>query len=853
METGDFEKLTPAMRHYVETKNKNPDAFLFYRLGDFYELFFDDALEVSDLLDLTLTKKSGGLEEKIPMCGVPYRVANQYVKRLVKMGYSVSICDQVEDPKEAKGLVKREITKIVTPGTFVDEEDAEDSRILTSLGRDGKVVELAHCDYPSGKVYVDRKVCWDKREVESFLEKQFALFRPAELLYDHEEPDKGIVNKLARRYDVLKVNDVCGDHRSILMSYPDLNGALDYDSAALANLLYYLERTQQHAQNHLHISTGRDYDHIMDLSETTIRNLELVSNNHDNQKAQSLYGILDHCKTKMGSRHLRSAILRPSMDPAVLNRQYDRIDALHENRILFDDIDEQLEVIYDIDRLSIYIANETLTPKQIRRLVKSLKAAQCIVRLLSEAEKDSLLEIFEGVDLMGELSEKLDALILEDAPANYREQRFIAGGVDEELDRLFALSESGKQWILQLEEKERDASGIKNLRVKYNKILGYFFEVSKSYVERVPKHFIRKQTLVGSERFFTEELKDREEEILHGKERALQRQLDLLESVQLAIRSKLPEIQTLSEAIQSLDMICALAEVADLYHYCRPRFNKDGVIDIRGGRHPVVEQTMDEPYIPNDTYLDEENVVLQIITGPNMAGKSTYMRQVALIQIMAQIGSFVPSDAANLPVVDQIFTRIGASDYLSRGQSTFMVEMTEVAEILRLATPRSLILFDEVGRGTSTYDGLSIAWSIIEYIYKEVHAKTLFATHYFELTELEEYYDGIVNVTVATEEVDNEIRFLRKIVVGQSNYSFGIDVAKLAGVKEEVIERAREVLAHLESTTEGSLAKDVGQISFVSEKREDPLREKIRSIDINKTTPLEALILLESLKEDANA
>ena len=853
MESSEFEKLTPAMRHYVETKNKNPDAFLFYRLGDFYELFFNDAIAVSDLLDLTLTKKSGGLDEKIPMCGVPYRVANQYVKRLVKMGYSVTICDQVEDPKLAKGLVKREITKVITPGTFIDEDEGDETRILTSIAQEGKIVELAHCDYPAGKVYMDRKVCWDKREIESFLEKQFSLYRPAEILYSHSFSNKATIRKLAKRYNVLKSSEVSGEHREILASYEALNRGIDYDSLALANLLDYLETTQYHQQTHLHISAREDHDAVMDLSETTIRNLELVNNNHDNQKEHSLYAILDRCKTRMGSRYLRASILRPLMDEKLLNARYDRIDSLHADRILFDDLQEQLAAIYDIDRLSIYIANETMTPKQIERLVKSLDAVQLIVRLLDKADNRPLLALFDGVDLMEELSGELREIFIDELPANYREQRFIAQGIDEELDRLFALSESGKQWILQLEERERDASGIKNLRVKYNKILGYFFEVSKSYVDQVPAHFIRKQTLVGSERFFTEELKNREEEILHGKERALERQLDLLEAIQTRIASNLTAIQLLSEAVQKLDVACALAEVAEQYNYHRPRFNDSGILFIKDGRHPVVERTMDEAYIPNDTYLDDEKVLLQIITGPNMAGKSTYMRQVALIQIMAQIGAFVPAEEANLPMVDQIFTRIGASDYLTRGQSTFMVEMTEVAEILRLATARSLILFDEVGRGTSTYDGLSIAWSIIEYIYKEVRAKTLFATHYFELTELENRYDGILNVTVATEEVDDEIRFLRKIIVGQSNYSFGIDVAKLAGVKDEVIERARTVLDHLESDGRSKAVESVENEIVVADTGPDPLREKIRSIDINQTTPLEALMLLEALKEDADA
>lgn len=849
MKTIDIEKLTPAMRHFVETKNKNPEAYLFYRMGDFYELFFDDAIEVSSLLDLTLTKKSGGLEEKIPMCGVPFRVANQYIKRLVKKGYSVSVCDQVEDPKEAKGLVKREIIKIVTPGTFVDEENPDETRRITSVAMKGKLMILAHCDYASGRVNLEQKIIWNHRDALSFLDKQFEFYRPAEVIYDEVVFEREL-SAASKQAGVVRTHRVEERDPELYTRYSDL--FLSEYNPALNLLVDYLESTQLHKQDHLYIQGRNDGDGSMDLSDTTIRNLELVENTHDSTKKDSLYDILDHCTTRMGSRKMREKILRPMMAVDPLNAQYDRIESFQSKRILFDDVLEKMSSIYDIDRLALSIANQNLSPKQMLRLQKSLAAFSEILSLLESDGDEVLFDLFKDVDPCLNLAKELETVFIDDPPANYQDQRFIREGYDLELDELFERSEGGAQWILQLEEREREATGIKNLKIKYNKILGYFFDVSKSNIPLVPDRFIRKQTLVGSERFFTDELKEEEEKILHAKESALERQLALLDSLRMRIAEDLENIQAVSEAVAELDVICSFTMIADRYGYVRPRLNDEGSLSIENGRHPVVERTIEEEYIPNDTELDPKSSFLQVITGPNMAGKSTYMRQVALIQIMAQIGSFVPCDKADLPIVDQIFTRIGASDFLTRGKSTFMVEMTEVAEILRLATPRSLILFDEVGRGTSTYDGLSIAWSIIEYIYEEVHAKTLFATHYFELTELANQYDGILNVTVATEEVDGEIRFLRKIVLGESNYSFGIDVAKLAGVKPEVIERARQVLVDLEKQNNVESAALYIKDEPLMDREDDELRNKIRSIDLDHTTPLEALMLLQSLKEEVD-
>ncbi|MDD7363322.1 MAG: hypothetical protein PUG99_04120 [Firmicutes bacterium] len=524
MRQSDIEKLTPAMRHYVETKQKHPEAYLFYRLGDFYELFFDDAIEVSQILDLTLTKKSGGLDEKIPMCGVPFRVANQYIKRMVKKGFTVSICDQVEDPKEAKGLVKREITKIVTPGTFIDEESSDgEERYLTSIAMSGKIIHLAHCEYASGKLHLESKVVWDDREVASFLEKQLALYRPVEIIYPKGADYRDLLERAATFGGVVKLRALELDTTGIPRAYPEL--FTEERGASLPLLLAFLEETQLHHQDHLYLQSSEAHDEVMDLSDTTIRNLELVENNHDSSKENSLYAILDCCRTRMGSRTMRTHILRPLMRIASLNERYDRIDALHADRILFDDIVEKLDLIYDIDRLALSISNETLTPKQIIRLQKSLRAFSDIVEFIEREGSATLSKIYESADLCEDLIETLSGVFVDDPPASYQDQRFIREGYDDELDRLFEASEGGKNWILQLEEREREETGIKNLRIKYNKILGYFFEVSKSNVGAVPESFIRKQTLVGSERFFTSELKEKEEEILHAKARALERQL----------------------------------------------------------------------------------------------------------------------------------------------------------------------------------------------------------------------------------------------------------------------------------------------------------------------------------------
>ncbi|VEJ35664.1 DNA mismatch repair protein mutS [Aedoeadaptatus ivorii] len=849
MKQSDLDRLTPAMRHYVDTKNENPEAFLFYRLGDFYELFFQDAIVVSSLLDLTLTKKSGGLDEKIPMCGVPYKVADQYIKRLVKRGYTVSICDQVEDPKEAKGLVKREVTRIVSPGTFVGEGDVG-ARHLSVICKKGAFLQMIHCDYASGECVSESGVVWDSRDVDSFLEKQIAVYRPVEILTDDAMDHNRSLADMAKRYDVDLLRPWHVKNPQIAEDYPQLLKSCSQSDGALILLLDFLERTQLHRQDHLYCRKETKKRSIMDLSETTIRNLELVENSFNATKEYSLYDVLDFTATKMGSRSLKDQILHPIMDTQALEERYDRITALHENRILFDDIVRSLKTIYDIDRLSLSISKGSITPKQIIHLADSLRGAKAIKAAITDSGIESLIQSFSPEDELLARGEAWKAVFTDDPPVAYREQRYIREGFDAELDRLYGLSEGGKNWILELESLEREKTDIKNLRIKYNKILGYFFEVSKSNIERVPDYFVRKQTLVGSERFFTEALKEKEEEILHAKESALDRQYEILERIREEITSRLQDIQSLSASLAALDAVCSLASAADRYDYIRPILNRNGVIDIEGGRHPVVEVHAEEEYIPNDTLLDGERFRLQIITGPNMAGKSTYMRQVALIQILAQIGSYVPADAANLPIVDQIFTRIGASDNLTRGQSTFMVEMTEVAEILRLATARSLILFDEVGRGTSTYDGLSIAWSIAEYIANVVRAKTLFATHYFELTELAERHDGIVNVTVATEERDGEIHFLRKIVRGESNYSFGIDVAKLAGVKEEVIKRARIVLEHLEAREGAGKIENLAD-SKVEAPAPSPLEEKLCALDINETSPIEALLLLRELQEEA--
>lgn len=853
------------MKHYVETKNLNPDAFLFYRLGDFYELFFQDAIDVSKLLNLTLTKKSGGLDEKIPMCGVPYRVADQYIARLVNMGYKVAICDQVEDPKEAKGLVKREITKIVTPSTFteLDYLSTDKSNLLMAIYLDNISAYVATCNYLNGSLTYSEKIYLSQEELLEFLEQEYSKNRPVEVLILNNILSKDLIKKINKRFSDPLINELDSSFlsKSILDELPDFISQVNELSQKLNNFVLdplllifnYLDKTQMGSLDHLTSLLFVKEKEFMGLSESSKINLELLSNINDNSKKNSLYELLDRCLTSMGSRMLKDWIQRPLLDIDLIKKRQQFILSLQSDRILEDALRSALNQIYDFDRLSVKISQKTLTPKDLSHISKSLFSAGSIKDSFQKSTSPYFNNLsLELINLLP-LAEKISDSIIDEPSSNFMEERFIKEGYSHELDLLFKNSEGSLEWLLDLEKEEQERTGIKNLKIKYNKILGYFIEITKANLDSVPEDYIRKQTLVGSERFYTTKLKEKEEEILLSKERALEKQIELLNELRSEVYNNIHEIQLLARQISSIDCLFSFSQVADEYNYVCPEFNFERIIDIKEGRHPVVESQLTlESYVPNDVLFEDEHKRIQIITGPNMAGKSTYMRQTALIQIMAQIGSFVPAKYANLSIIDNIFTRIGASDNLASGQSTFMVEMMEVSYILNNITENSLVLLDEVGRGTSTHDGLSIAFSLVEFLAEKSKAKIFFATHYFQLTQLKEKYQSIENLTIATEKKSDEITFLRRIVMGESNHSFGIEVAKLAGINEHIISRAKEILFSLEKD-EGKSIKKIEDFDKKSKYPEiDPklqsLSKDLLSININNITPIESLQILSNLQ-----
>ncbi|MCD1147013.1 DNA mismatch repair protein MutS [Peptoniphilus sp. KCTC 25270] len=862
----DFSRLTPAMRHYVETKNKNPDAFLFYRMGDFYELFFDDAIEVSRLLDLTLTKKSGGLEEKIPMCGVPFRVAQQYVGRLVNKGYKVAICDQVEDPKEAKGLVKREITQIVTPGTFSDTDfiSSTEMRYIMAIASENQTLSIAYCDYLSGEFRFLENLFFSEEDRNRIIQETIQRIRPVELLVMEKDPLYSIVENICKQQKFFMLNPIEEENIYSNTSSKISNLSSSIEEWGKENqvqsilpckmILHYLSQTQMRSLEHLGHITLDTMNESMILSENTRLNLELTKNIAEFTKADTLFELLDETQTSMGSRRLKKWIEKPLLSMERIQNRQDFISALQEERMIQDTLKTELKSIYDFDRLAIKISQLSLTPKDLEQLKRSFYSIEQLKRELELSENPVLIEYGQKIQSTEDLYGYISKRIMEDPPINYVDQRYILEGFDEELDSLFEKSEGGVQWLLDLEKSEQERTGIKNLKIKYNKILGYFFEITKSNLDMTPEDYIRKQTLVGSERFYSVALKEQESQILHSKEQALHRQKEILESIREKIFSHLYEIQNLAEKISEVDALLGLSLVADEYGYVKPIFNMDRKISIKDGRHPMVEKNHRSAYVPNDAELSD-GTRIQIITGPNMAGKSTYMRQLALIVIMAQMGSFVPASYCDLPIIDRVFTRIGASDNLAKGQSTFMVEMMEVSEILKDTTSDSLILLDEVGRGTSTNDGLSIAWATVEFLCQKTKSKVLFATHYHQLTELSEKYEMVENLTIATEEVDGEIQFLRKMIPGESNHSFGIEVAKLAGVNHWVIERANQVLKKIEKEDSfgkiGDVQLDFDSISVQNSSKNPEIEkflEDISKLNVNRMTPIEAIQILNELQ-----
>ena len=877
----DFEQLTPMMQHYVQTKDANPDCILFYRLGDFYEMFFEDAEVVSKELELTLTGKSCGLDERAPMCGVPYHAAETYLTRLVQRGYKVAVCEQVEDPKEAKGMVKRAVTRIVTPGTNMDAMSLDETKnnYIMGIFFDGDKYGLAIADVTTADFFVtevdSNRSCMD--EINKYVPSEIVCNENFTIsgidLDDLRERMQISIAKLDAHYfdDRLSVAVLLEHFHTSRLSALGLE-EFPMGSISAGALMKYLSEIQKSALEQFNHIQPYLNGNFMLLDSSTRRNLELVETLREKQKRGSLLWVLDKTKTAMGARMLRSDVEQPLTNATLIGDRLDAVDELLHHMIQREELREYLNPIYDLERLNTRIVYQTANPRDLLAFKNSVAMLPAIKTVLADFTSKNLVELAENIDSLSDICADIDAAICEEPPISARDGGILKDGYHEEVDRLRKAKTDGKKWLAELEAKERERTGIKNLKVKYNKVFGYYLEVTNSYKDLVPEDYQRKQTLANAERFFTPELKELEDTILGAEDKLIALEYELFRQLRNRIASQVYRIQQTAKAIARLDVYASLAYVAEKNHYCRPKINTRGVIDIKGGRHPVVEQMMDQQlFIDNDTYLDNKKQRVSIITGPNMAGKSTYMRQSALIVLMAQIGCFVPAKSANIGIVDRIFTRVGASDDLASGQSTFMVEMNEVANILRNATKDSLLILDEIGRGTSTFDGLSIAWAVVEHIsnVKLIGAKTLFATHYHELTELEGKLEGVHNYCIAVKENGDDIVFLRKIVPGGADKSYGIAVAKLAGLPDEVIDRANRIVTQLCENDIVDLAKNIAvegqttqsrkqtkplddvdkaQMSFFDTISDDAIIDELRHMDISHMTPLEAMNALNELQ-----
>ena len=877
--TPKIEDLTPMMQQYMKTKEEYKDCILFYRLGDFYEMFFDDAVTVSRELELTLTGKSCGLPERAPMCGVPYHAVEGYLNRLVSKGYKVAICEQMEDPALAKGLVKREVIRIVTPGTNLDTQALDETRnnyiLCVAYIADRYGVSVA--DVTTGDYFMTELDSGEK------LFDEIYKFMPSELICNEAFYMSGMdLDDLKDRLGIAIYSldswyfDDEGCQRALRehfqVSSMDALGVGGYDCGVIAAgaLLTYLQETQKTSLSHMSRLSVYTTGKYMVLDSSTRRNLELCETLREKQKKGSLLWVLDKTRTAMGARLLRKYIEQPLIDRALIEKRLDAVEELKENAISREELREYLSPVYDLERLVGKITYQSANPRDLKAFESSLSMLPHIKYLLGEMKSPLLREIWEELDTLEDLCALVQSAIREDPPLAMKEGGIIRDGYNEEVDRLRNAKSDGKEWLAKLEEEEREKTGIKNLRIRYNKVFGYYLEVTNSFKNLVPDYYTRKQTLANAERYIIPELKELEDTILGAEDKLYALEYQLYCEVRDKIGAEVLRIQASARAVAKTDVFASLALVAERGNYVRPAINEKGVIDIKDGRHPVVEKMIpEEMFIANDTYLDDKKKRISIITGPNMAGKSTYMRQTALIVLMAQIGSFVPASKANIGLVDRIFTRVGASDDLASGQSTFMVEMTEVANILRNATSKSLLILDEIGRGTSTFDGLSIAWAVIEHISDSrlLGAKTLFATHYHELTELEGKIDNVNNYCIAVKEKGDDIIFLRKIVKGGADKSYGIQVARLAGVPDCVINRAKEIveeLVHADITTRikdiavhGHEPKikmkkydevDLAQMSLFDTVKDDDIIQEIKELDLGNLTPIDALNTLYQLQ-----
>ena len=865
-------EFSPMMQHYLETKKQYKDCVLFYRLGDFYEMFFEDAEIVSRELELTLTGKDCGQEKRAPMSGIPYHAADSYIAKLIEKGYKVAICEQVEDPKQAKGIVKREVIRVVTPGTVIESNLLEEKKnnYIMAIYKSGLYFGISVCDISTGEFLATQIV-----EHNNFarLLDEISRYSPAEIIVsDMMFNSKTEIEKIKERFEtyISKESEESFDGEYELLS--GMYNIIDDKNEKIKNLsdkklaiyainalLKYLEDTQKTSLDHINTIKIYNTTRYMALDINARRNLEITEKMRDKSKKGTLLWVLDKTSTSMGGRLLRRWLNDPLIDRKEINDRLDAVEELKDSIILRGDVVDALKKVYDIERLAGKISYGNANGRDMISLKNSVKQLPEIKKVLSTTGAGLLKEIYENIDTLNDIYEIIEKSIVDEPPIGVKDGGIIKIGYDPEIDKLKLATTEGKKWILELEAKEREQTGIKGLKVGFNKVFGYFIEVTKSNLSMVPDRYVRKQTLTNCERYITEELKNLENQILGAEERVVTLEYNAFCEIRSSIEKQIQRIQKTATLVSTLDVLVSFATVAEDMNYVKPEVDNGGVIDIKEGRHPVIEKMISNSnFVPNDTYLDEEGNRLAIITGPNMAGKSTYMRQVALITLMAQVGSFVPASYAKIGVVDKIFTRVGASDDLSMGQSTFMVEMMEVAKILKEATKNSLVILDEIGRGTSTYDGLSIAWAVAEFIAdkEKCGAKTLFATHYHELTELENKVEGVKNYSIAVKENGEDIIFLRKIVDGGTDESYGVHVARLAGVPQVVTKKANEILQSLERRNvlnnkiieQAPKKESADQIDMYNYKIAEVAHE-IDRIDFNQLTPIDALNTLVKIKE----
>ena len=866
-------EYSPMMQHYLATKEKYKDCILFYRLGDFYEMFFDDAVNVSRELELTLTGKDCGQEQRAPMCGIPYHAAESYIAKLVQNGHKVAICEQLEDPKLAKGIVKRDVIRVVTPGTVTESNLLEEKRnnFIMSIFKNGIFFGIAVCDISTGDFYSAE--IKEENNFERLLD-EISRYSPSEIIANEMLYDCGEeISKIKERFDVyISTEDeekFSEETEEIYMQYAlsDDKGNIIKDLekrpfavAAINGLIKYIEDTQKTKLEHINKITIYTITKYMSLDINARRNLELTEKMRDKSKKGTLLWVLDKTATSMGGRLLRRWISDPLIDVKEINNRLEAVKEFKDDIILRGELSSSLKGVYDIERLAGKISYGSANARDLNSLKSSASKLPAIKNMLANAKSGMLRKIYDDLDTLDDIFQLIDKAIVDEPPILITEGGIIKMGYSPEIDELKTAMIDGKTWLVQLEAREREETGIKGLKVGYNKVFGYYLEVTKSYLSQVPDRYIRKQTLTGGERYITEELKELESKVLGAEEKVVALEYKAFTEIREHIKSQIQRLQKSAMAVSQLDVLCSFAQVAEDFNYCMPEVDDSGIIDVKDGRHPVIEKMLPSgAFVANDTYLDKDSNRVSIITGPNMAGKSTYMRQVALITLMAQIGSFVPATSAHIGVVDKIFTRVGASDDLSMGQSTFMVEMMEVANILKEATANSLVVLDEIGRGTSTYDGLSIAWAVAEYIEnkEKCGAKTLFATHYHELTQLEDTLEGVKNYSIAVKEKGEDIIFLRKIIPGGTDESYGVHVARLAGVPKAVTQRANEILKKIErknvlvnKAQEKEDKKQVsGQLDLYNFKLAE-IAHELDKVNVNELTPIEALNTLVKIKEE---